>query len=211
MALLDVIEVKSGEHIRRIELHQGDLTHLAVQDAVDLLILSAFRGECLPTSKSLIGALAAKGLSVYNLSHNKAMDLRQAFSCWLSHPLQATHPDLQFDRILCFEPPEHSYAPDFIHDIFRALAPFIVAPSISNNMPPIRKVAMPVVASGCQGYPIEILLPLIVKAAMRWMETGIPLETLKIFTYSDVDTDDAEHVFPKLKLKTQSRLVASTT
>lgn len=193
MALIDVISIKSGKHTHLIELHQGDLTQLAPQDAVDLLIVSAFRGECLPTPKSLIGALAAKGLSVYNLSQNKAIDLRAAFSCWLSHPFTTEHPGLRFNRILCFEPPERSYAPDIVGDIFRALAPFI------GGEPYIQTAAMPIVASGSQGYPIETILPPIIAAARHWMEIGLPLQTLKIYVYSDAEVSQAKRLFTKCK------------
>ncbi|MEO0866915.1 MAG: hypothetical protein AAFY17_00425 [Cyanobacteria bacterium J06642_11] len=202
MALIDVIEVKSGEYIRRIELHHGDLTNLPPQDAVDLLILSAFQGECLPTPHSLIGSLDAKGLSVYDLSQDKAIDLRQIFSCWLSHPIQSDNPDLRFDRILCFEPPEHSYAPNRVGDIFRALAPFM------ESEPNIRTAAMPILATGAQGYSINAMLPPIIKTAIHWMTIGMPLETLKIFTYTDAEAKEAKRAFAKLKLQTQYKSIA---
>ena len=85
---------------------------------------------------SLIGALFQKGVSVYDLAQNKAVDLRQTCSCWLSSQVPATDPGIQFDRILCFEPLVRGDPPDVVGDIFRALTPFLGAD------PPIRMAAI---------------------------------------------------------------------
>ena len=73
---------------------------MSAEDAVDLLVLSAFPNDYIPTLHRL-GALFNKGLSVDDLARNKAVDLRQAFSCWLSRPIQITDPDpLRADTLL---------------------------------------------------------------------------------------------------------------
>lgn len=195
MTLLDVIEVECNGKIRRIELHQGDLTVLTPEDAVDILILSAFPNDYLPTPSSLIGALFRKGISVEMLSHNKAVDLRQAFSCWLSLPVTATDPGIQFGRILCFEPLVRGTPPDVVGDIFRALSPFLA------DDPPIRTAAMPIVAAGDQGYPIVAMLEPLIEAAVNWMRIGLPLEKLKIFAYSRFSAEEASEAFAKLKMR----------
>ncbi len=193
MALLDFIEVQSNGQVRRIELHQGDLTDLPADDAVDLVIISAFPNDYTPTQTSLIGALFNKGISVNDLAHHKAVDLRQAFSCWLSDQIQTTDRGIRFDRILCFEPHVRGNAPDIVGDIFRALAPFL------GGDPPIRTAAMPIVAAGDQGYSIAAMLLPLVEAAVHWMQIGVPLESLKIFTYSEASAREASHLFAQLK------------
>jgi len=193
MTLLDVIEVKSNGHLRRIELHYGDLTDLSADEAVDLLVVSAFPDDYTPTLTSLIGALHRKGIRVRDLATQKAVDLRQTHSCWLSHPIHAASPGIQFDRILCFEPQVRGEAPNFVGDIFRALTPIIAGD------PQIRTAAMPIVASGDQGFSITTMLPPLIDAAVHWMEIGVPLETLKIFAYSDNSAQESRVVFAQVK------------
>src|SRR4051812_33471762 len=102
MKLLDSLAVTYKGETRYIELYLGDLTAMTPQEAVDVLIVSAFPNSYWPTASSLIGALAQKGVSVAALAKDKATDLRQTFSCWLSKEI--TGPGIQFKRILCFEP-----------------------------------------------------------------------------------------------------------
>ncbi|PPK73902.1 TIR domain-containing protein [Methylobacter tundripaludum] len=195
MSLLDVIEVSCNGFVRRIELHQGDLTELMPEDQVDILILSAFPDVYIPIPTSLIGALFAKGLSVSDLARNKAVDLRKSFSCWLSEPISAVDSGLQYDRILCFEPLVRGAPQEVVGDIFRALAPFLAGD------PPIRTAAMPIVAAGNQGHSINSMLPPIIEAAVNWMGVGMPLETLKIFAHSKSDGRKATKIFGELKDK----------
>ena len=63
MKTLSSIQVH-GAKPRQIELLQGDLTELGAGEGFDLLVVSAFPDDYLPTPTSLIGALHRKGLSV---------------------------------------------------------------------------------------------------------------------------------------------------
>jgi hypothetical protein len=124
MRLLDTIPIR-GKEGKRIELHQGDLTTLRPDEAVDLLVVSAFPNDYLPTSTSLIGALYKKGLSVAALAQLKEKDLRQDFSCWLSHEINLPNSGLRFRKILCFEPMVRGEPPELVGDIFRAMMPIL--------------------------------------------------------------------------------------
>src|SRR3954454_15253033 len=103
MELLSSIEVR-GRRRKRVDLYRGDVTTLSEDEAFDVLVVSTFPNDYAPTSGSLIGALARKGLSVASLAADKDVDLREAYSCWLSHEFTARDEGLRFRRILCFEP-----------------------------------------------------------------------------------------------------------
>jgi hypothetical protein len=128
MRVLDAIALDSLGRKSRIELCQGDLTSMPKEDNIDLLVVSAFPDDYVPTPLSLIGALARKGISVRSLAQNKAVDLRPAFSCWLSNELTPKLPGIPYKRILCFEPGVRGRPPEVVGDIFRSLAPFLTGP-----------------------------------------------------------------------------------
>ena len=192
MKYLDTIFIR-GKKGKRIELHQGDLTALRPDEAVDLLVVSAFPNDYLPTNTSLIGALYRKGLSVAELAQSKEMDLRRDFSCWLSHEISPTSPELRFKQILCFEPLIRGEPPELVGDIFRALFPIL------GEKPDISSIAIPIVAAGDQGYTIGTMLLPLLQAAIHWMEKDLPLDCIKIVAYSDKHGRDAVEVFTQQK------------
>ena len=193
MKLLDSISIR-GKKGKRIELYQGDLTSLHPNEAVDLLVVSAFPNDYIPTPTSLIGALYKKGLSVGSLAAKfKERDLRKNFSCWLSNEFIQPDPGIQFRRILCFEPSVRGEPPELVGDIFRSLTP-ILAETLD-----ISSIAMPLVAAGDQGYPISSMLIPLLDAAIHWMETGLPLDCIKIVAHSEQAARQAKKVFSERK------------
>ncbi|HEX3479187.1 MAG TPA: TIR domain-containing protein [Kofleriaceae bacterium] len=195
MKLLDSIRSR-GNRGGCVELYQGDLTDVSARDAFDLLVVSAFPDNYVPTYGSLIGALDAKGLSVWRLAHAKELDLRAAFSCWLSSALSPRE-GLPFRRILCFEPLVRGHPAEVVGDIFRALAPILAEHA------DLRTIALPLVAAGDQGYPAaEILSPLL-DAALHWLDQGLPLDRIKIVAYSQRSADEAAAIFAQHKARYQ--------
>jgi hypothetical protein len=188
MKLLGTIAIR-GAGGKRIELYQGDLTSIGPDQSFDMLVVSAFPDDYVPTRTSLIGALHRKGLSVANLAAAKEIDLRSNFSCWLSPKFKPPHDDLRFSRVLCFEPLYRGDPPSVVGDIFRALTPILA------EKQEIRTVAMPIVAAGDQGYSVAQILNPLLDAAIHWMEHGLPLDVLKIVAHSDRQADEAKKTF----------------
>ncbi|WP_300441832.1 toll/interleukin-1 receptor domain-containing protein [Zoogloea sp.] len=193
MKTLSSIQVH-GAKPRRIELLQGDLTELGEGEGFDLLVVSAFPDDYLPTRTSLIGALHRKGLSVADLAQDKSVDLRDNFACWLSKPVTPTDPGLRFSRILCFEPSKRGAPPEVVGDIFRALMPILA------EAPDINSIALPIVAAGNQGCSVAEMLPPLLDAALGWLEKGLPLDCIKIVTLRDAQAAEAERIFNARKL-----------
>jgi len=179
---------QDGER-RRIELYWGDLSCLSPEQAVDLLVVSAFPNDYIPTPSSLIGSLHRNGISVHKLSFDKERDMRVEFSCWLSRLVGVR----SFQRILCIESGWRGTPPEIADDLFRAIAPISVT-----NMP-TRSVALPLIGAGDQGYAVEQILESILTAAVSWLRRGMPIDVLKIVAYEDEAASRAKKRFIELK------------
>jgi hypothetical protein len=193
-ALLDVIEIPTPRKPARIELHSGDLTRLQKEDAVDVLVVSSFPDDYYPRHDSLIGALYRKGISVAALAQHKHVDLREAFSCWLSDEIASSDAGIEFKRILCFESGYRSLGvPAAIGDIFRALAPF-VAGGFS-----LSSIAMPMLATGSQRHSAEDILPPLLNAAIQWLRAGLPISKIAIYAHNESHAQEAAQIFADTK------------
>lgn len=195
MRLLDALTLSYHSEPRRIGVYEGDLADLTPEEAVDLLVVSAFPNDYTPTPGSLIGALERKGVSVRELAHDKAVDLRDASSCWVSHEVDSVDPGIQFRRILCFEPQGRGDPPQRVGDIFRCLVPLV------DGDPPIRTVAMPLVATGDQHVPVDRMIDPLLDAAVHWIAIGLPLTELKIVARPGGKAQDLAREFARQKPK----------
>lgn len=196
MELLDTLHIYRGNEKKVIELFQGDLTEVTADQAFDTLVISAFPDDYQPTSRSLIGALHRKGVSVEELSRDKAKDMRKTHSCWMSKPLRSS--EVSFEKIMCFEPQFRGSPPEVVGDIFRSL---IV---LENEGFEIKNVAMPLVATGDQKTPIQDMLLPLIEASFGWMKLGLEIDRLAIFVRSEQKAQEALSVFSSLKSQYQS-------
>ena len=186
MRHLKTLEVGHHHGTSEIRLYHGNLAEIPAGEEVDLLVISAFDDSYVPTASSVIGALAARrGLSVEALAADKAIDLRETFGCWLSKPLP---PEVaaraRFARILCFEPIQRGSPQEVVGEIFQCLMPFAWAD------PPIRTIAMPLVASGNMRVPASVMFEPLVEAAVQWLRRGLPLDVIKIVEINDMKAAD---------------------
>lgn len=193
MRILDTLKVYHGSQERLIHVCQGDLTDLTPEEAVDVLVVSAFPDEYLESPRSLIGGLGRRGLHVAHLAADKYADWRKQFSCWASKELDPTLPGLHYKRILCFESASGTPPPSRVGDIFRGLN------ALLDDKLDINTVAMPLVACGDQMYKVAEVLGPLLEAAVNWMSIGLPLRVLKIVAYSDGEAEALSQEFRRLK------------
>lgn len=199
MKLLRSISVGSDNDARAIELYRGDLTTLSDDDAVDILVVSAFPDDFTATTGSLIGALNRAGLSVAELAANKAIDLRSERSCWLSVPVGPQH---GFNRLLCFEPLKKGTPPELIDDVFDSLDQILLG-EYKNAV-----VAMPLVATGDMGWPVEDMSRALLRAAVARFQIGLPLRTLKIVERDADKASQIEKIFAEFSAQRGERIAS---
>ncbi len=171
--LLDSIDISDGSMTRRIALYEGELTAIPAEHRADILIVSAFPDDYIPTQTSLIGALHRNGLSVGQLAATKAHDLRATCAFWLSNPIGGPAAALNIGQVACFEPRVLGSPPTVVGDLFRGLFPFL--DDKKNQV-----VAMPLLATGDQGWPPDLMLRSILDAATHWLARGLAISELKI-------------------------------
>lgn len=194
MRLLDSLTLQSASATHTIEIYEGDLTDMPPQLAVDLLIVSAFpNGYSVRNPRTLMAALYNQGISVSNLAKTKAADLRDAFACWLSTEIKPSKGGIQFKRILCFEPPETTRAPEMVGGLFRAVMPFVY------DAPHISSIATPLLATGSQKIPVAEMLEPMMDAAINWLSLGLPIRTLRIVEKDPLKAAEMKGAFAILK------------
>lgn len=167
------LNVSDGSVIRTIALYHGDLTAIPADHAVDILVLSAFPNDYIPTPTSLIGGLDQVGVSVEELAADKEHDLRSVSSFWLSRPISGAHLNSNIKRIACFESGYAGSPTAAVGDLFRGLFPFV------NGAHDV-VVAMPLLATGDQQYPSTVMFDAIIDAASHWMARGLGISELKV-------------------------------
>ena len=191
MDLLDKITVYHQEEEKSIELYKGDLTAIPNHLAVDVLVISAYPNLYEPDPNSLIKSLYDKNIIVKEIAKDKAVDLRQNFSCWLSKDIHGQN----FKKILCFEPLSRGNPSELVGEIFQSLMPFVFVP------PSIKSIAMPLVTSGNQGFPPESILEPLVDAAANWLAMGMPVERISIVEISEQKALQLHKIFKRIKNK----------
>lgn len=194
MELVDSITVRHNQRDRQLMLFVGSISALPESERVDVLVVSAFPDDYRPTHRSLIGALDLAGLSVGELARDKEVDLRKFSNCWLSRPIDRA--DVQFQRILCFEPGYTNQRPaEVVGDIFRSIVPFTA------GNPPISSIAMPLLATGAQRETPERMVEALAEAAVEWLKVGLPLDRIKIVVRQSVDRQEIRDAFARVREK----------
>lgn len=191
MELLSEIKINRQDNgLAFIQLLQGDLTAIPREHATDILVVSAFPGDYRPIPNTLMAAFNEKKLDIGELAKTKEIDLVSQLGCWLSEPLDADQQrKFNIKQVLCFEPGASIHGDQtIVGNIFRCINTF----AFDEN---IHVVTMPVVASGNQKIPLEKMLPALLDAAIFWLESGLPLNVIKLVLYTDSQVDQAFPVF----------------
>lgn len=171
--LLNSLDILDGPVRRRIALYEGELTAIPPEHRADILVVSAFPNDYLPTQSSLIGALDRSGLSVGKLAAAKAHDLRLSSAFWISHAITGPAARMNIGQVACFEPRVRGEPPALVGDLFRGLFPFL-------DDRKDQTVAMPILTTGDQEWSKSLMFKSILDASVHWLARGLPIRELKI-------------------------------
>ena len=199
MQMIDRLTTSDGTRTRTVSLWHGNPADIDHDNPVDLIIVSAFPNDYIPTPISIIGALDRRGLSVAQLATHKAADLRETTGFWLSEPLPANASQVGVSRILCFEPHFLGDSPTaVVGTLFRGLFPFLPETEREST------VAMAVIATGAIGADPGEMLRALVTAATAWMTRGLPIRELRIMEPRPDRVEQLAAVFAELKTSTRN-------
>ena len=172
------IHLNSWSKNRCIRFYYGDLTE--TDQAYDIVCCSAFKGDYVPVSHSLIGALwKKKNISVRDLSISPEMDMRN-LGGWLSRPVNS-----QFKRILCIE----------LMDLFDDSAPSNLSLTLKSAFLTLRnlleraslqgieihRIALPILGAGYQDIDLDYIASPLFTQCVNMFQTISSLETIDFY------------------------------
>lgn len=186
--LQESITVYYGTSARKVSLYSGDIASLTQSEAVDFLVVSAFPNDYAPFPGCTIGDLAAKGVSVKELSRDKAADYRPEIPCWISKPVSGQ----DYKRILVYEPsnPKKNSCAQVSY-VFSAITEFM------GNDVRDTKAAVSLFSTHYGGVSKKDMLTALFYAAVHWGAMKFPFKEIKIVM--EEDSQELKNVFHSLK------------
>ncbi len=177
MTLLDSVAIDHpGSIARNFNLYVGDVADMTGNN-VDVLAVSCLPGDYTPSPGSVLGALAARGVSVQAMSGNKAANYEPDLPCWISNPVSNPQPGIAFSRVLVYEPASPATnSVNLVSAVFTALSAFRGGAQTS--------VAMPLLSTGSAGADPSLIMRALFFAAVSWgSRAAFPLSTINLVLY----------------------------
>ena len=160
---------------RRLEIWAGDVLDSGAGFA-DLLVISAFPGDYIPTPTSVVGGLARVGVSVAREALAKHSDWRETWQCWVSQPIQGLR---NVGRLICFEHGANRQPDAVVGNVFR---------SVREHLDTVNTAAgtlrIPLLATGDQGFDRHIMFRRIVEQAILHLKAGLEVGVIQVFSHA---------------------------
>jgi O-acetyl-ADP-ribose deacetylase (regulator of RNase III) len=171
MRLINTYEIEYNDRYIPIEIYHGDLTKL--DEKVDVLVVSAFKGGYNPVEKTLLGALNNNlKISIKELSKNPSIDLRDALNCWITDGFKSNY----YSSIMTVEMRDYLDKDSFtkLDHIFRDM--FIALSVISQKGIKIRTIALPILGTGLQKIDFNKVINALIINLKKALESNISIE-----------------------------------
>jgi hypothetical protein len=173
MKPLNLIEIETPWGYRTFELYHGDVTQLDFK--IDVLAISAFKGNYEPLAGTVIGALwQSCQINVKALSEQREFDLVDAFGCWVA---QAA-PNTKFERLLCAELVGGKFQ---INEVIENL--FVVLSILEMKGIKAHTLALPVLGAGNQRQDPSVVIKELLDGSLRYMNHSPKMRRILFVEY----------------------------
>ena len=188
MLLRKEVVVSSPYGFRRIRVFCGDI--LEYQQTADILTLSAFERNYVPSRGTIIGALyEGRSISTARLAMEPKLDLREFCGCWVSRkiPVSVNNPNIR--RIGCVELKTISSHNTTEILISRIQSYYQVLDILPLNNVSVRHVVMPFLGTGHQRTePHMIVVPLI-SETLQYLRRSPYTEDITFIEHNQLKAD----------------------
>jgi hypothetical protein len=175
MKQLNLLEIDTHWGYRTFELYHGDITQLDFK--VDVLAISAFRGDYAPTASSVIGALWRNcQINVEALSEQRQVDLIDALGCWVAK----AKPNTKFERIVCTELIGGKLE---INEVIENL--FVVLSVLEMKGYKTQTLALPVLGSGNQQLDPTMVIRELLNNSLKYMNHSQSMKRILFVEYEE--------------------------
>jgi hypothetical protein len=186
MILINLFEIETSSGYKSVELRCGDITK--IEEKVDALVVSAFKGGYNPIPNTLLGSLKSNcNIDLNNLLSESELDLRNPLNVWLSKELNQN-----FKRIICVEIVGTSGDEKEIEQAVKNLFSLIALAYSQDYI--IETVMLPFIGTGNQEIPPDKILPKLMELCKNTLEN---LACLKKIIFVEINEE-------KIKLLNQS-------
>lgn len=168
--------------VRRLELLVGDVTAASQTEAVDLLVISAFPNNYLPTPGTIVRRLGEIGIDVQSEARRKSQDWRAQWYCWISGRLsEAGH---YIRRLVCFEHGSTDSPENVVGNVFRSVREFLLitdeVASDGSKQPEAEILRLPLLSTGNQGGSKMAMLAALITQAQLHLAAGMPVKRIQL-------------------------------
>lgn len=156
---LNFVQIETKTGIKEFELIHGDITALPFK--VDLLCISAFRNDYVPTRSSVVGHLYRKGINLEQLSRQPYLDFKDSLGVWVASSIAN---DI-FNQLVCVEIIGRNRS--FQH-VIKNLFSVISALEIQGQKN--TTLALPLLGSGNQGIGTGLVMPALIETSLDFLK-----------------------------------------
>src|SRR5687767_208074 len=187
MTILNLIDIETPWGYRTFELHQADITQLDFK--VDVLAISAFKGDYAPVSGTVIEALLKNcKIDLKALSRNREFDLVNSLGCWIARPV----PNSKFERVLCAEMVGGRFEiGEIIENVFAVLSMLEM-----KNIEP-QTLALPILGAGQQQQKASVVIQALLNSSLKYMHQSPNIRRIIFVARREVRAQELDYAMNK--------------